>query len=123
MFWVPKGARWGNIKANARSANIGKIIDEAMAEIEKENSSLKGVLPKDYSRPALDKQRLGDLVDLMSSISMKAQGQKDVLGRVYEYFLARFAGVEGKGGGEFYTPQSVVRLLVEMLEIQKETEQ
>ncbi|MCB1650706.1 MAG: SAM-dependent DNA methyltransferase [Alphaproteobacteria bacterium] len=116
VFWVPKGARWNNIKANARSANIGKIIDEAMAEIEKENASLKGVLPKDYSRPALDKQRLGDLVDLISTISMKTQGQKDVLGRVYEYFLARFAGAEGKGGGEFYTPQSVVRLLVEMLE-------
>ena len=80
MFWVPKGARWGNIKANARSANIGKIIDEAMAEIEKENSSLKGVLPKDYSRPALDKQRLGDLVDLMSSISMKAQVCSQCLG-------------------------------------------
>lgn len=116
VFWVPKNARWSNIKANARSANIGKIIDEAMAEIEKENASLKGVLPKDYSRPALDKQRLGDLVDLITTISMKTQGQKDVLGRVYEYFLARFAGAEGKGGGEFYTPQSVVRLLVEMLE-------
>ncbi|MFQ5444554.1 MAG: type I restriction-modification system subunit M N-terminal domain-containing protein, partial [Nitrospinales bacterium] len=85
-FWVPKNARWDNIKHNARSANIGKILDEAMAEIEKENSSLKGVLPKDYARPALDKQRLGDLVDLISTISMRAQGQKDVLGRVYEYF-------------------------------------
>lgn len=116
VFWVPKNARWDNVKANARSANIGKIVDEAMASIEKENVSLKGVLPKDYSRPALDKQRLGDLVDLISTISMKTQGQKDVLGRVYEYFLSRFASAEGKGGGEFYTPQSVVQLLVEMLE-------
>ena len=87
-----------------------------MASIEKENESLKGVLPKDYSRPALNKQKLGDLVDLISTISMRTQGQKDVLGRVYEYFLARFASAEGKGGGEFYTPQSVVQLLVEMLE-------
>ena len=116
VFWVPKNARWDNVKANARSANIGKIVDEAMASIEKENVSLKGVLPKDYSRPALDKQRLGNLVDLISTISMKTQGQKDVLGRVYEYFLSRFASAEGKGGGEFYTPQSVVQLLVEMLE-------
>lgn len=116
VFWVPKTARWDNVRSNARSANIGKIIDEAMASIEKENVSLKGVLPKDYSRPALDKQKLGDLVDLIGTISMKAQGQKDVLGRVYEYFLSRFASAEGKGGGEFYTPQSVVQLLVEMLE-------
>ena len=116
VFWVPKSARWDNVKSNTRSSNIGKIIDEAMASIEKENASLKGVLPKDYSRPALNKQKLGDLVDLMSTISMKTQGQKDVLGRVYEYFLSRFASAEGKGGGEFYTPQSVVQLLVEMLE-------
>ncbi len=116
VFWVPKDARWDNVKANARSANVGKIVDEAMAAIEKENASLKNVLSKDYSRPALDKQRLGDLVDLVSTISMKTQGQKDVLGRVYEYFLSRFASAEGKGGGEFYTPQSVVQLLVEMLE-------
>ena len=116
VFWVPKNARWENIKTNARSVNIGKIIDQAMSSIEKENISLKGVLPQNYSRPALDKQRLGDLVDLISRISLKNQGQKDILGRVYEYFLARFASAEGKGGGEFYTPQSVVQLLVEMLE-------
>ena len=115
VFWVPKGARWDNIKSNARSTKIGTIIDEAMSELEKENSSLKGILPKDYARPALNKEKLGDLVDLMSTISMHAQGQKDVLGRVYEYFLSRFASAEGKGGGEFYTPQSIVRLLVEML--------
>jgi len=116
VFWVPINARWSNVSANARSSFIGKIIDGAMDSIEKENASLKGVLPKDYSRPALDKQRLGDLVDLISNISMSTQGQKDVLGRVYEYFLSRFASAEGKGGGEFYTPQSVVQLLVEMLE-------
>lgn len=116
VFWVPKAARWDNIKLNARSLNIGKIIDDAMGSIEKENTSLKGVLPKDYSRGALDMQRLGDLVDLISTISMNAQGQKDILGRIYEYFLSRFASAEGKGGGEFYTPQSLVQLLVEMLE-------
>jgi type I restriction enzyme M protein len=115
VFWVPKFARWENIKSNARSVKIGTIIDEAMSELEKENSALKGILPKDYARPALNKEKLGDLVDLMSTISMHTQGQKDVLGRVYEYFLSRFASAEGKGGGEFYTPQSIVRLLVEML--------
>jgi type I restriction enzyme M protein len=115
VFWVPKLARWDNIKSNARSARIGTIIDEAMSELEKENHSLKGILPKDYARPALDKEKLGDLVDLMSTISMRTHGQKDILGRVYEYFLSRFASAEGKGGGEFYTPQSIVRLLVEML--------
>ena len=103
------------MKSNARSIKIGTIIDEAMSELEKENSTLKGILPKDYARPALNKEKLGDLVDLMSTISMHTQGQKDVLGRVYEYFLSRFASAEGKGGGEFYTPQSIVRLLVEML--------
>ncbi|MCA2541744.1 MAG: SAM-dependent DNA methyltransferase, partial [Microcystis sp. M54BS1] len=115
VFWVPKPARWDNIKSNARSVKIGTIIDEAMSELEKENSALKGILPKDYARPVLNKEKLGDLVDLMSTISMHTQGQKDVLGRVYEYFLSRFASAEGKGGGEFYTPQSIVRLLVEML--------
>lgn len=115
IFWVPKPSRWNVIQANARSAKIGTFIDEAMTELEKENASLKGILPKDYARPTLNKEKLGDLVDLMSTISMKSHGQKDILGRVYEYFLARFASAEGKGGGEFYTPQSVVRLLVEML--------
>lgn len=116
VYWVPKIARWEHVKAKAHSPTIGKIINEAMASIEKENASLKGVLPMDYSRPALDKQKLGDMIDLMSSIGIKTQGQKDVLGRVYEYFLSRFAMVEGRGGGEFYTPQSVVQLLVLMLE-------
>ncbi len=115
-FWVHKKARWDMIKANARSSDIKKIVDDAMVAIEKKNPSLKGILPKEYSRPGLDRQRLGNLIDLMSKVSMKTQGKKDVLGRVYEYFLTRFAGAEGKGGGEFYTPQSVVQLLVEMLE-------
>ncbi|RME65241.1 MAG: SAM-dependent methyltransferase, partial [Caldilineae bacterium] len=97
---------------------IGKVIDEAMAAIERENPSLKGVLPKDYSRPTLDKTRLGELVKLVGDINLKAGGTsvKDPLGRVYEYFLGRFAAAEGKSGGEFYTPQCIVQLLVEMIE-------
>lgn len=118
IFWVPKPARWPHLQANAKQTNIGKIIDEAMAEIEKVNSSLKGVLPKDYSRPALSAVRLGELIDMIGNIALGEEkgSQKDVLGRVYEYFLSQFAGSEGKRGGEFYTPSGVVRLLVEMLE-------
>ena len=115
VFWVPKNARWDVIRSNARTVGLGKIVDDAMISIEKENLSLKGVLPKDFSRPALDKKRLGDLVDLICTINLKSRNQKDLLGRIYEYFLSRFASAEGKGGGEFYTPQSVVSLLVEML--------
>lgn len=118
VFWVPKEARWKHIQSQAKTPHIGKIIDDAMSAIEAENVTLKGVLPKDYARPALDKTRLGELIDLISKIGMGEDHRlsKDVLGRVYEYFLSRFASAEGKGGGEFYTPQSVVRLLVEMLE-------
>ncbi len=118
VFWVPKGARWSMLRANAKQPSIGKLIDDAMDAIEKENPPLKGVLPKDYARPALDKIMLGELIDLLSNIGFKqdAGEARDVLGRVYEYFLSQFAGAEGKRGGEFYTPQSVVRLLVEMLE-------
>ena len=116
VFWVPKKARWSHIMDNAHSVTIGKVIDEAMTSIEKENDPLKGVLSKDYARPELNKQRLGDLIDSISNIDLKNQGQKDVLGRVYEYFLSKFASAEGKSGGEFYTPQSIVQLLVEMLE-------
>jgi type I restriction enzyme M protein len=118
IFWVPKEARWSVLQANAKQPIIGKLLDDAMDAIERENPSLKGVLPKDYARPALDKQRLGELIDLIGTISMRDNGSrsKDILGRVYEYFLGRFASAEGKGGGEFYTPQSVVRLLVEMIE-------
>jgi type I restriction enzyme M protein len=118
VFWVPKEARWSYLQANARQPTIGKLIDDAMTAIEKANDSLKGVLPKDYNRPALDKVMLGELIDLVSGIAMGEPGDtaKDVLGRVYEYFLGGFAGSEGKRGGEFYTPGSVVRVLVEMLE-------
>lgn len=119
VFWVPKKARWTYIQKNAKSPDIGKILDEAMVAIEKENNSLKGVLSKQYARPTLDKTLLGELVDLISSIELKEKKSKssqDVLGRVYEYFLGKFAGAEGKGGGQFYTPSSIVRLLVEMVE-------
>ncbi len=119
VFWVPKEARWVHLQANAKQPTIGTLIDDAMRAIEKDNESLKGVLPKDYARPALNKIMLGELIDLISKIDLMAgrdHKSKDVLGRVYEYFLGRFAGAEGKGGGEFYTPRSVVRTLVEMLE-------
>ena len=118
VFWVPKEARWSYLQANAKQPTIGTLIDDAMRLIEKDNESLKGVLPKDYARPALNKIMLGELIDLISKITLSAEGHasKDVLGRVYEYFLGRFAGAEGKGGGEFYTPRSVVQTLVEMLE-------
>jgi type I restriction enzyme M protein len=117
IFWVPKEARWSFIKNNAKKPEIGQIIDKAMIAIEKENSSLQGVLPKDYARPALDKVRLGETIDLFSfKVGDEESRSKDVLGRVYEYFLSKFASAEGKNGGEFYTPSSVVRLLVEMLE-------
>ncbi|WP_414834564.1 type I restriction-modification system subunit M [Bacillus altitudinis] len=117
IFWVPKEARWTFIKENAKKPEIGQIIDSAMIAIEKENESLRGVLPKDYARPALDKTRLGETIDLFSfKVGDKESRSKDVLGRVYEYFLSKFASAEGKGGGEFYTPMSVVKLLVEMLE-------
>ncbi|MBI3291479.1 MAG: SAM-dependent DNA methyltransferase [Elusimicrobia bacterium] len=118
IFWVPKQARWSNLQANAKQPTIGKLIDDAMVAIEKENPSLKGVLPKDYARSSLDKHRLGEMIDLIGTIGLgdKESRSKDVLGRAYEYFLGRFASAEGKGGGEFYTPRSIVQLLVEMIE-------
>jgi len=154
VFWVPAQARWSHLQANAKQPTIGKLIDDAMDEIEKGNTILKGVLPKNYARPALDKQRLGELIDeammaiekvnpslkgvlpkdygrpalnavmlgeLIDLISGIALGEgrdraRDLLGRVYEYFLGQFAGSEGKRGGEFYTPRSVVRTMVAMLE-------
>ena len=118
VFWVPKEARWSHMQARAKQPTIGKDIDDAMMAIEAKNDSLKGVLPKDYARPALNKMMLGELIDLVSGIGMaeEADRSRDILGRVYEYFLGGFAGAEGKRGGEFYTPRSVVRLLVEMLE-------
>ena len=118
VFWVPPTARWSHLQANARQPSIGKMIDEAMLAIEKDNENLKGVLPKEYARPALNAVMLGELIDLVSNIALGAQkGEaRDVLGRVYEYFLGQFAGSEGKRGGEFYTPRSVVRVMVEMIE-------
>jgi len=118
VFWVPKQARWQNLQDKAKQPTIGQLIDDAMVAIEKENPRLKGVLPKTYARKDLDKQRLGELIDLIGTITLgdSASKSKDILGRVYEYFLGRFAAAEGKSGGEFYTPSCVVRLLVEMIE-------
>jgi len=118
VFWVPKEARWEYLQGQAKQSTIGKLIDKAMEAIERDNPSLKGVLPKDYARPALDKQRLGELIDLIGTIGLgdRENRSRDILGRVYEYFLSQFASAEGKKGGEFYTPRSIVRLLVEMIE-------
>jgi type I restriction enzyme M protein len=117
IFWVPQEARWKVLQDNAKQPTIGKVIDDAMIAIERENPTLKGVLPKDYSHPRLDKQRLGQLIDIFSNVALgeEEHRSKDLLGRVYEYFLSRFAGAEGKSGGQFYTPRHVVQLLVEML--------
>jgi len=117
IFWVPPAARWSYLQSSAKQPTIGKIVDDAMVAIERDNSRLKGVLPKDYARPALDKHRLGELIDLIGTIGLgdKENRAKDILGRVYEYFLTQFASAEGKNGGQFYTPSCVVRLLVEML--------
>ena len=118
IFWVPPEARWVYLKARAKQPTIGQLVDDAMRAIERNKPVLKGVLPKEYARPALDKRRLGQLIDLVSNIQVgdAESRSKDVLGRVYECFLAQFASAEGKKGGEFYTPRCVVRLLVEMLE-------
>ena len=117
IFYVPKEARWSYLQTNAKQPEIGTLIDKAMLAIEDDNQQLKGVLPKNYARPGLDKQRLGELVDLISTIGLgeEENRSKDILGRVYEYFLAQFASAEGKRGGQFYTPRCVVQLLVEML--------
>ncbi|MDP2604022.1 MAG: class I SAM-dependent DNA methyltransferase, partial [Deltaproteobacteria bacterium] len=118
IFWVPPEARWSHLKAQAKQPTIGQLVDDAMSGIERDNTSLKGVLPKDYARPALDKQRLGQIIDLIANIKVgdSESRSKDVLGQVYQYFLKQFALAEGRKGGEFWTPQSVVQLLVEMLE-------
>jgi len=135
VFWVPKEARWSQLMAAAKQPTIGKVVDDAMVALERDNPRLKGVLPKDYARPALDKHRLGELIDLIGTIALlpspvggrggsEAEGEGsgksthrsvDLLGRVYEYFLTRFASAEGKNGGQFYTPSCVVRVIVEML--------
>jgi len=118
VFWVPEEARWDHIRENAKSPDIGTVIDETMVAIEKENPDLKGVLPKQFARPTLNKTMLGEIVDLISNIDLTEDknGSQDVFGRVYEYFIGRFASAEGKGGGEFFTPTCIVKLLVEMLE-------
>ncbi len=118
VFYVPEKARWEYLQSKAKQPDIGKLIDQAMDEIERENPSLRGVLPKIYADPELNKQRLGELVDLIGTIGFNQPGHsaQDLLGRVYEYFLGQFADAEGKKGGQFYTPASIVKLLVEMLE-------
>lgn len=118
IFWVPKEGRWSKLRDNAKQPNIGVIVDDAMDAIEKDNPTLKGVLPKNYAREGLDKRRLGELIDVIGNVSMgdKEHKSKDVLGQVYEYFIGMFADAEGKRGGQFYTPRSIVHLLVEMLQ-------
>jgi type I restriction enzyme M protein len=117
IFWVPPETRWAYLKSMAPQPTIGQLIDDAMSAIERDNVSLKGVLPKDFARPGLDKQRLGQIINLVSDVALGAPADrsKDTLGRVYEYFLSRFASAEGKSGGQFYTPSHVVRVLVEVL--------
>ena len=118
VFFVPPNARWKNLQAKAKLPEIGVAIDDAMSVIEKENPELKNVLPKVYAKPNLDKSSLGQLIDVISDTELKAENEhsKDLLGRVYEYFLGEFASAEGKKGGQFYTPKSIVKLMVEMIE-------
>ncbi len=117
VFFVPTKARWSVISEAAHTPEIGKVIDDALDAIENENLTLKGVLPGNYARPELDKRRLGDVVDLFSNIKMLASGdEKDLLGRVYEYCLQKFASQEGKNAGEFYTPSCIVRTIVEVIQ-------
>ncbi|QBO35783.1 SAM-dependent DNA methyltransferase [Periweissella cryptocerci] len=118
IFWLPKEARWSVIDAASKTPEIGDVIDKAMIAIERENNQIKGVLPKNYASDDLDKVRLGAVIDLISNIQVGTEESRknDVLGRVYEFFLSQFASAEGKNGGEFYTPRSIVRTLVEMIE-------
>lgn len=118
VFWVPVEARWAEIQAKGKTPNIGKLIDDAMYAIERDNPKLKGKLPRDYARRGIAPERLGGLIDQIASIAVgtKEAQKKDILGRVYEYFLGKFAAAEGKLGGEFFTPSSIVRLMVEMIE-------
>ena len=117
VFWVPKKARWAYLQGKAKQPNIGKLVDDAMVTIERDNPRLKGILPIDYVWSLLDNHRLGELIDLIGTIGLgdAENRSKDILGRVYEYFLSRFASAKGKKGGQFYTPRCVVRVLVEML--------
>jgi type I restriction enzyme M protein len=118
VFFVPQIARWSYLHSRAKLPSIGKDLDDAMEAIEKENPTLKGILPKVYARPNLDKASLGGLIDMVGNIALgtEAAKSKDLLGRVYEYFLGEFANAEGKKGGQFYTPKSIVRIMVEMIE-------
>ncbi len=118
VFFVPPTARWSYLHSRAKLSGIGKDVDDAMETIEKANPTLKGILPKVFARPNLDKAALGGLIDLIGNIALgsEAAKSKDILGRVYEYFLGEFANAEGKKGGQFYTPKSIVRLMVEMIE-------
>lgn len=117
IFFVPKEARWDYVASKAMTAEIGQVIDRAMVAIEEENDRLRGILPKNYGRPELDKRRLGEVVDLFNNLKLKEHGNsKDILGRTYEYSIAQFASLEGKNAGEFYTPTSIVKTLVEILE-------
>lgn len=117
IFYVPEGARWSDISKAAHTAGVGIVIDEALRLIESENPRLKGVLPKNFARPELDKRRLGEVVDLFSNIEMRDAGEeRDLLGRTYEYCLQKFASMEGMNAGEFYTPSCVVRTIVEILQ-------
>ncbi|RFE01342.1 type I restriction-modification system subunit M [Streptococcus parauberis] len=117
IFFVPQDARWSYVASKAMNPEIGQIIDQAMLSIEKENDRLKGILPKNYARPELDKRRLGEVVDLFNNLKLKEHGNaKDILGRTYEYAIARFASLEGKNAGEFYTPTSIVKTLVDILQ-------
>lgn len=117
IFYVPQGARWEDIAKAAHIPEIGKIIDEAMIAIENENKSLKGILPKNFARPELDKRRLGEVVDIFTNkVKMNDTNEKDILGRTYEYCLRNFAEQEGKNAGQFYTPSCVVRTIVEILQ-------
>ncbi len=120
-FFVPREARWVELQAKAKLPEIGIYLDDAMSAIEKENRELKNVLPKVYGKANLDKASLGQLIDVISDIELQAHSEdtKDLLGRVYEYFLGEFASAEGKKGGQFYTPKSIVKLMVEMIEPKK----
>ena len=115
IFFIPRKARWNNIRNNATSPEIGKVVDEAMTAIENQNKQLKGVLPKNYARPELEKRRLGEVINLFANLKLHGREEQDLLGRVYEYCLSMFSEAEGKRGGEFYTPACVVRTLVEVL--------
>lgn len=118
VFWVPAKARWKYLSSHSKDSNIGQIIDEALDQIEKENPSLKGVLIKDYNNPDYKNVNLGEIIDLFTNIKIgnKEAKEKDLLGRIYEYFLGQFAANELQKGGEFYTPACLVRTMVEMIE-------